>query len=116
MQAHPITHLPSLLIRFRRLEICDDPSSSRITATLELPGMKSDEIRVHLDKNDVLLISGERRSRMPSDQESDVRYLAKEIKYGRFERALRVPKGTMVSPFSDSFFLSILCGYKHTFP
>jgi len=85
-----------------RLELCDDPSSSRITATLELPGIKSDELRVHLDKNDVLLISGERRSRIPSDQGSDVQYLAKEIKYGRFERVLRVPKGTMMSTISAS--------------
>ncbi|KAH0831174.1 HSP20-like chaperone [Lanmaoa asiatica] len=83
-----------------RLELCDDPSSSRITATLELPGMKSEEVRVHLDKNDTLLISGERHSRMPSDQGSNVRYLAKEIKYGRFERVLHVPKGTMMSTIS----------------
>ncbi|KAG9313816.1 HSP20-like chaperone [Chiua virens] len=83
-----------------RLEICDDPSSSRITATLELPGMKSEDVRVHLDKDDTLLISGERRSRMPSDQAGDVNYLAKEIKYGRFERVLRVPKGTMMSTVS----------------
>lgn len=84
---------------FHRLELCDDPSSSRITAVLELPGMKSEEVRVHLDKNDILLVSGERHSRIPSDQGSDVKYLAKEIKYGRFERVLHVPKGTMVSPF-----------------
>ncbi|KAF8556606.1 HSP20-like chaperone [Imleria badia] len=83
-----------------RLELCDDPSSSRITATLELPGMKSEEVRVHLDKNDTLLISGERSPRVPSDQGSDVTFLAKEIKYGRFERVLHVPKGTMMSTIS----------------
>ncbi|KAI9460672.1 HSP20-like chaperone [Boletus coccyginus] len=83
-----------------RLELCDDPSSSRLTAVLELPGMKSEDVRVHLDKNDTLLISGERCARMPSDQGSDVRYLAKEIKYGRFERVLHVPKGTMMSTIS----------------
>lgn len=60
---------------------------------------------MHLDKNDTLIISGERRSRMPSDQGSGVKYSAKEIKYGRFERVLNVPKGTMASPFSDAFFL-----------
>ena len=69
--------------------------------------MKSDDVRVHLDNNDMLLISGERRSRMPSDQGSDVTYPVKEIKYGRFERVLRVPKGTMASYFSESF----LCRY-----
>ncbi|KAF8452517.1 HSP20-like chaperone, partial [Boletus edulis BED1] len=83
-----------------RLELYDDPSSSRTTAILELPGMKSEEVRVHLDKDDTLLISGERHSRMPSDQGGDVKYLAKEIKYGRFERVLHVPKGTMMSTIS----------------
>lgn len=67
--------------------------------------MKSEEVKVHLDKNDALLISGERRQKIPSDQGSDAKYPAKEIKYGRFERVLRVPKGTMASPFSDSFVL-----------
>ncbi|KAF9224778.1 hypothetical protein BS17DRAFT_795160 [Gyrodon lividus] len=83
-----------------RLELCDDPSSSRITATLELPGMKSEEVRVHLQTSDTLLISGERRPSVPSDQEEAVKYLAKEIKYGRFERVLDVPKGTMMSTIS----------------
>lgn len=35
---------------------------------------------------------------MPSDHGSDVRYPTKEIKYGRFERVLHVPKNTMVNP------------------
>ncbi|KIJ16342.1 hypothetical protein PAXINDRAFT_168489 [Paxillus involutus ATCC 200175] len=83
-----------------RLELCDDPSSSRITATLELPGMKSEDVRVHLETSDTLLISGERRPSVPSDQEGTVRYPAKEIKYGRFERVLKVPKDTMMSTIS----------------
>jgi HSP20 family protein len=83
-----------------RLELCDDPSSSRMTAILELPGMKSEEVRVHLENDTTLLISGERRSKVPSTQGSDVKYPAKEIKYGRFERVLHVPKGTMMSTIS----------------
>ncbi|KAF9233913.1 HSP20-like chaperone, partial [Melanogaster broomeanus] len=82
-----------------RLELCDDASSSRITATLELPGMKSEEVRVHLETSDILLISGERRPSLPSDQEA-VKYPTREIKYGKFERVLNVPKGTMMSTIS----------------
>jgi HSP20 family molecular chaperone IbpA len=61
--------------------------------------MKSEDVRVHLETSDTLLISGERRPSVPSDQEGTVRYPAKEIKYGRFERVLKVPKDTMVSSF-----------------
>ncbi|KIJ63652.1 hypothetical protein HYDPIDRAFT_48581, partial [Hydnomerulius pinastri MD-312] len=84
-----------------RLEMCDDSTSSRVTATLELPGIKSEDVRVHLDtNNDTLLISGERCQRIPSDQEGTVNFPVKEIKYGKFERALDVPKGTMMSTIS----------------
>ena len=75
--------------------------------------MKSEEVRVHLDKNDTLLISGER---IPSDHASDVKYLTKEIKYGRFERVLHVPKGTMVGPFSFDLFILLSCGDLRSFP
>ncbi|KIK95683.1 hypothetical protein PAXRUDRAFT_826776 [Paxillus rubicundulus Ve08.2h10] len=88
------------LVYTPRLELCDDTSSSRITATLELPGMKSEDVRVHLETSDTLLISGERHPTVPLDQEGTVRYPTKEIKYGRFERVLKVPKNTMMSTIS----------------
>ena len=79
------------------MELCDDPDSSRITATLELPGLKSSDVVIHLD-GDRLIVSGERQSNIPSDKVvADAKYPVKEIKYGKFDRVLNVPAGTMVS-------------------
>ena len=80
-----------------RVEICDDPSSSRISAALELPGMKADDVRVILERDNLLAISGERVRKSPSDQSASVTYPVGEIKYGKFLRTLDVPSGTMVS-------------------
>jgi HSP20 family protein len=84
------------------VEICDDPSSSRITATLELPGMKADDVRVTLERDKLLAISGERVSKAPSDQSASVNFPVREIKYGKFLRTLDVPSGTMVSSMEPS--------------
>ncbi|KAJ8596042.1 HSP20-like chaperone [Rhizopogon salebrosus TDB-379] len=83
-----------------RVEICDDPSSSRITATLELPGMKADDVRVILERDNLLAISGERVSKAPSNQSTPASYPVREIKYGKFYRTLDVPSGTMMSTIS----------------
>ncbi|KAG1903619.1 HSP20-like chaperone [Suillus fuscotomentosus] len=88
-------------ILFRpRVEICDNPSSSRITATLELPGMKADDVRVTLERDNLLAISGERVSKALSDQSASVSFPVREIKYGKFLRTLDVPSGTMMSTIS----------------
>jgi HSP20 family protein len=87
-----------------RVEICDDPSSSRITATLELPGMKADDVRVTLERDNLLAISGERISKAPSNQSASVNFPVKEIKYGKFLRTLDVPSGTMVSSMDPWLF------------
>ncbi|OJA20045.1 hypothetical protein AZE42_13913, partial [Rhizopogon vesiculosus] len=83
-----------------RVEICDDPSSSRITATLELPGMKADDVRVILERDNLLAISGERVQKAPSNQSGSASYPVREIKYGKFIRTLDVPSGTMMSTIS----------------
>ncbi|KAH7882949.1 HSP20-like chaperone [Phlebopus sp. FC_14] len=89
-----------ILVYKPRAEICDDPSSRRITVTLELPGIKPEDVGVRLAKDNVLLVSGERRPTTPAGQEGNVTYPVKEIKYGKFERVLKVPLGTMMSTIS----------------
>ncbi|KAH7910914.1 HSP20-like chaperone [Hygrophoropsis aurantiaca] len=84
-----------------RMELYDDPESSRITATLELPGLKTGDVSVHLD-DDHLVISGDRRSSIPTDDDGAAKYPIKEIKYGKFLRKLNVPSGTMMSTISAS--------------
>ena len=82
------------------VEICDQPQSRFVSATFELPGLKKEEIGVHLTHDGRLTISGYRRP-PPFLDNSDptfVVYPVKEIKYGRFERTINVPAGLEVCP------------------
>ncbi|KAI6038617.1 HSP20-like chaperone, partial [Pisolithus marmoratus] len=83
-----------------RVETCDDPSSSRITATVELPGVNAEDITLQVGTNNTLRISGERKRRISPTPGPDTKYPLQEIKYGKFERVLQLPEGTMMSTIS----------------
>jgi HSP20 family protein len=80
------------------VEICDQPQSHFVTATFELPGLKKEEIGVHLTHDGRLTISGNRRPPpfLANSDPSFVVYPVNEIKYGRFERTINVPAGLEV--------------------
>lgn len=89
-----------------RMDILDDPESLNYRATLELPGLKAEEIRLQL-RSGHLCVFGERINRLtpstkkdPSNSDSSVEqteveqaslYPVQEIRYGRFYRAIRLP-------------------------
>src|SRR6267154_1022139 len=77
------------------VEICDQPQSLFVTPTSELPGLKKEEIGVHLTLEGRLTISGYRRppAFLANTDRTFVVYPVKEIKYGRFERTINVPPG-----------------------
>lgn len=82
------------------VEICDQPQSLFVTATFELPGLKKEEIGVHLTHDGRLTISGNRRPPpfLANTDPAFVVYPVKDIKYGRFERTINVPAGLEVCP------------------
>lgn len=81
------------------MELCDDPQSSRISATLEVPGLKESDLNVERH-GDRLIVSGERRSPIPSDSAlAAARYPIQEFKYGKYRRVITLPPGTQVRPF-----------------
>lgn len=84
------------------VEICDEPQSPFVTATFELPGLKKEEIGVHLTHDGRLTISGDRRPPpfLTNTDATFVVYPVKEIRYGRFERTINVPPGLEVCPFT----------------
>lgn len=78
----------------------DDPSSTRISATLELPGLQKNDLVIERE-GDKLIVSGERKSPIPADMDPEVaavRYPVQELKYGRYRRAIDLAPGTLVSP------------------
>jgi HSP20 family protein len=91
------------------VEICDQPQSGFVTATFELPGLKKEEIGVHLTNDGRLTISGDRRPPpfLTNTDPAFTMYPVKELKYGRFERTITVPVGLEVCHF---FLRFSLCG------
>ncbi len=94
--------LPYLLTSIS-VEICDQPQSHFVTATFELPGLKKEEIGVHLTHDGRLTISGDRRPPPFLSNTDPVLpiYPMKELKYGRFERTINVPPGLEVCLLRD---------------
>ena len=98
MRSIPLVTVPFFLTFFSSVEICDQPQSPFSTATFELPGLKKEEIGVHLTHDGRLTISGDRHP-PPFLSNTDPTlpiYPMKELKYGRFERTINVPPGLEV--------------------
>jgi HSP20 family protein len=89
---------PSSSLPLYSVEICDQPQSHFVTATFELPGLKKEEIGVHLTPDGRLTISGDRRAPplLANTDSTLTVYPVKELKYGRFERTINVPAGLEV--------------------
>ncbi|KAI0672434.1 hypothetical protein C8Q78DRAFT_972041, partial [Trametes maxima] len=86
-----------------RMDLCDDPDNPYITAALELPGMKADQLSVRIE-NSNLIVEGERsgpylhratgtREPTSSPSEPPTLYPVQELKYGKFRRELKLPSG-----------------------
>jgi HSP20 family protein len=94
-----------------RMDVLEDPTTSTTTATLELPGLKKEEISLRIHDGS-LVVWGERHSRLlpptkgaspPSDGAPKRKLASREIKYGKFRRVIPLPPGVQVShlsPFS----------------
>lgn len=93
------------------MDVCDDPEDVVITAMLELPGMKADQLSVRIE-NGQLIIEGERtgphlhlhtgsRNAASSEptRQAQALYPVQEIKYGKFRREVKLPDGVTVSLF-----------------
>ncbi|KAI0822425.1 HSP20-like chaperone [Trametes gibbosa] len=86
-----------------RMDLYDDPENNFVTAVLELPGMKPNQLSVRIE-NGHLIIEGERagpriqtdhRSASSSEptQQAHTLYPVQEIKYGKFRREVKLPEG-----------------------
>ena len=96
------------------MNVCDDPENTHIVATLEVPGMKWEDLLVQV-KDSRLIIEGERvgthppllqtpQSTVPAESEASTPppslYPVRELKYGRIKREIDLPAGVDVRVFS----------------
>ncbi|KAG6370525.1 HSP20-like chaperone [Boletus reticuloceps] len=75
---------------FLRLDLHESKGSNVVTATFELPGLKSEDVTIDLHHNR-LIISGESAT---SNSHEEGGYAVHERRYGKFFRTLQLPFGT----------------------
>jgi len=76
-----------------------DDDDDSYTLSVELPGVKSDDIDVTVTDN-VLRITGEKRAKRESDEPGRS---VRERSYGRFSRAIRLPENVNSDDIEASF-------------
>ncbi|KAI0768202.1 HSP20-like chaperone [Trametes elegans] len=84
-----------------RMDLYDDPNNPVVTAALELPGMKADQLSVRIEHGQ-LIVEGTRAgpylhktsyTPAPSEPTAPALYPVQEIKYGKFRREVKLPEG-----------------------
>jgi HSP20 family protein len=63
-------------------------SEGDVTVKLLVPGVEKEHIQVSVDENNVLTVRGETRK---EEEEKKKNYYRQEIRYGAFQRAVRLP-------------------------
>ena len=91
------------MLLFHRLDLYEDKNSNLVTATLELPGMKKEDISIDVHQEQ-LTITGEAEA---DSEVKDGAYTLRERKFGKFTRSIKLPKGTKAS-FSPRFYLNFI--------
>jgi HSP20 family molecular chaperone IbpA len=119
----PPPNLPATARYTPRMDLIDDPSSSKLAAVFEIPGIKTNDISLHI-RDGQLVVKGERKSQhsylttavqnpisatavASEDMETDsparnVRALVQELRFGQFHRSIRVPDGIKESDVKAS--------------
>lgn len=109
------TLVPLLCLTFfpPSMDFIDDPTESILTAVIEIPGIKTNDISLHIS-NGLLVVLGERRpayrdnatqqsEALPQDTAGNSIQAPKliipiqELRYGTFRRTIRIPESLKVS-------------------
>ncbi len=104
--------LRPLFGRFEPMRIEQELNDDTLVVRAELPGIDPDkDVEITLDEG-VLRIKAERRGETKEEKDGTFR---SEFRYGSFERAVRVPKETVMDDVIASYkdgILEVRCPYK----
>ena len=75
------------------MDLHEDAEKNLVTATLELPGLKKEDVSIDIHNN-ALTVSGESKVSTEHDENG---YAVRERRYGKFSRTLPLPQGIKVS-------------------
>ncbi|KAK1298728.1 hypothetical protein QJS10_CPB14g01390 [Acorus calamus] len=70
---------------------------------VDMPGVKSGDIKVQVEGDNVLSVSGERKRDVEEEEEQVVKYVRAERGVGRFTRGFRLPENANVEAISAVF-------------
>jgi len=76
----------------------------KLIVTAELPGLKNEDIKVHIDGN-MLIVEGERKQEKEEKREG---YYHSERSYGKFYRSIALPEGAKVDQTAANFANGVL--------
>lgn len=85
------------------LEIID--KKEKYIASIELPGLSEDDVKVSITEENVLIIQGEKR--VENKDEGDEYYVS-ECYYGSFRREIPLPHGIVIDNIEASFEKGVL--------
>lgn len=71
----------------------------KLTVTAELPGVKTGDVKVHVDGN-TLIVEGERKQEKEEKREG---YFHSERSYGKFYRSIMLPEGAKTEQTAAQF-------------
>jgi HSP20 family molecular chaperone IbpA len=92
------------------MDFIDDPTESILTVVIEIPGIKTNDISLHIS-NGLLVVLGERKPVYNTTQQSEalpqdtagngiqapkLTIPIQELRYGTFRRAIRIPESLKV--------------------
>jgi len=74
----------------------------RYVVTAEVPGFNKEDLKVSIDDNNILSISGEKKHEV-KEEDKERRFLRLERSYGFTSRSLRLPRGVHAGEMSAKF-------------
>ncbi|OAX43203.1 HSP20-like chaperone [Rhizopogon vinicolor AM-OR11-026] len=74
---------------FPKMDLHENPETKTVTATMELPGLKSEDLVIEVQGNR-LTVSGEAKR---SKNHEKGTYAVQERSYGKFSRSIQIPQG-----------------------
>ncbi|KAL3497447.1 hypothetical protein ACH5RR_040179 [Cinchona calisaya] len=89
-------------------DIIEFPNSYHFV--IDMPGLKSDQIKVHLEDGNVLVVSGVRRREKERDKEKDdgVKYIRMERRLGKLLKKFILPENADTEKISASYLDGVL--------
>ncbi|XP_004501442.1 17.1 kDa class II heat shock protein-like [Cicer arietinum] len=87
-------------------DILDYPDSYKFV--VDMPGLKSEQIKVTMEDDSTLVVNGERRRDKDKDQKEGVKYLRMERKQGKFLKKFQLPENANSDDISANYVDGVL--------